>query len=263
MSSVSVAATLSLHALVGFPRVRPGDDLAALIARSLEAMQLELEQGDVLVVTSKVCARAEGRFVDLARVEPSARALQLARQVNKDPRIVELVLGESSAVSRVANGVLIVRHRLGFVCANAGIDFSNAAPGDMRGAGPFALLLPSDPDGDAQRIRAQLESRSGAALGVVISDSHGRPFRLGSVGIAVGVSGLPALLQQVGRADLDGRPLEATVTALADQVAAAADLVAGQADEGRAVVLVRGLAFGALASSARELIRPQQQDLYA
>jgi coenzyme F420-0:L-glutamate ligase/coenzyme F420-1:gamma-L-glutamate ligase len=164
----------------------------------------------------------------------------------------------------VANNVLIVRHRLGFVSANAGIDFSNARPPEGRaGVGPWALLLPEQPDECAARTRAALEARFGSGLGVVISDSHGRPFRLGTVGIALGVSGLPALHDQVGRFDLDGRRLEATLTALADQVAAAADLVAGQADESRPVVVVRGLSFESEPSSAEALLRPREQDLYA
>jgi coenzyme F420-0:L-glutamate ligase/coenzyme F420-1:gamma-L-glutamate ligase len=264
MAPVSVAATLSLQALTDFPRVQRGDDVGQLIEACLARSGLSLAACDVLVVTSKVCARAEGRFVDLARVTPGAEACALAREVEKDPRFVELVLRESAAVSRKAPGVLIVRHRLGFVSANAGIDLSNAEPaGAEPGTGPFALLLPSDPDADAQRIRARLEASAGCALGVVISDTHGRPFRLGTVGAAIGFSGLPALFTHVGRRDLDGRLLESSVTALADQVAAAADLVAGQANEGRAVVLVRGLAFTALASRAGALLRPEHQDLYA
>jgi coenzyme F420-0:L-glutamate ligase/coenzyme F420-1:gamma-L-glutamate ligase len=262
-SPVAVAATLSLQALLGFPRVQHGDDLARLIEASLARMELRLMQGDVLVVTSKVCARAEGRFVDLSQVAPSSEARALGRKVQKDPRVVELVLRESTAISRKAPGVLVVRHRLGFVSANAGIDLSNAGPpAAPAGSGPFALLMPTDPDADARRIRADLEARTGVSLGVVISDSHGRPFRLGTLGAAIGVSGLPALFHQIGRSDLDGRALESTVTALADQVAAAADLLAGQADEARAVVLVRGLSFTAVESSARELLRPEQQDLY-
>lgn len=258
--SLSVATTLSLYALAGVPRVQQGDDLAVLIERALLASGLSLCAGDVLVVTSKVCSRAEGRFVELAQVTPSAAALALAEEIDKDARLVELVLRESTAISRKARGVLVVRHRLGFVSANAGIDLSNAQPAGASGA--HALLLPVDPDGSAARIRQRLE-RPGCPLGVVISDSHGRPFRVGTVGAAIGVAGLPALYTQIGRADLDGRLLESTVTALADQVAAAADLLAGQADEGRPVVLVRGLCFEAKASSARELLRSPEQDLYA
>jgi coenzyme F420-0:L-glutamate ligase / coenzyme F420-1:gamma-L-glutamate ligase len=264
MAPVSVSATLSLRALADFPRVQRGDDVGQLIEACLARSGLELAPCDVLVVTSKVCSRAEGRYVDLAGVTPGPQACALAREVDRDPRLVELVLRESAAVSRKAPGVLIVRHRLGFVAANAGIDLSNAAPASAEpGAGPFALLLPSDPDAAARQIRARLEASAGCVLGVVISDSQGRPFRLGTLGAAIGLSGLPALFTQVGRSDLDGRVLEATVTALADQVAAAADLVAGQADEGRAVVLVRGLSFAPLASGASELLRPERQDLYA
>lgn len=263
MMSVSVASTLVLRALEGIPRIEEGADLAALIAASLSRMGMTLEDGDVLVVTSKVCSRAEGRFVDLSRVVPSARAQELADDIEKDARVVELVLRESLEVSRKARGVLVVRHRLGFVSANAGIDLSNAAPsGAGPGDGPYALLLPCDPDLSASRIRERLQP-AGCALGVVISDSHGRPFRLGTVGTAIGLSGLPALFPQQGRVDLDGRVLETTVTALGDQLAAAADLVAGQADEARPVVLLRGLRFVAESASARELLRPRAEDLYA
>jgi coenzyme F420-0:L-glutamate ligase/coenzyme F420-1:gamma-L-glutamate ligase len=264
MSQVACDSTLLLRALPGLPRVAPGDDVGALIAGALERADLALREGDVLVVTSKVFSRAEDRFVDLARVSASARALELARRIGKDPRLVELILQESRELSRVAPNVLIVRHRLGFVSANAGIDLSNAAPGAARaGEGPWALLLPEDPDASAERVRQALSARFGVGLGIVVSDSHGRPFRLGTVGMALGLAGLPALHDQIGRTDLDGRRLESTITALGDQVAAAADLVAGQADEARPVILVRGLSFQSGPSSARDLLRPPAQDLYA
>ena len=262
--SVSCAPQLTLMALAGVPRVREGDDVAALVTKALAASELTLRDGDVLVVTSKVFSRAAGRFVDVSRVEPSARAIELGQQIGKDPRVVELILSESTAISRTAKNVIIVRHKLGFVSANAGIDLSNAQPADAReGQGPWALLIPLDPDADAERLRASLLREHNAQIGVVVSDSHGRPFRFGTVGAAIGVAGLPALYNQVGLPDLDGRVLESTVTALADQVAAAADLVAGQADEGRPFVLVRGLTFEPRASSAGELLRPIDQDLYA
>jgi coenzyme F420-0:L-glutamate ligase/coenzyme F420-1:gamma-L-glutamate ligase len=264
MSAVRCAPTLSLTALPGLPRVRQGDDVGALILAALTRAELTLCDGDVIVVTSKVFSRAEGRFVDLARVVPSERAQSLAREIGKDARVVQLILDESTQVSRTAPNVLIVRHRLGFVSANAGLDLSNAQPDDAReGVGPWALLLPHDPDASAARLCAQLEEACAAKVGVVVSDSHGRPFRLGTVGIALGVAGLPALFNQVGRTDLDGRVLESTITAPADQVAAAADLVAGQADEARPVVLVRGLSFEPQASRAADLLRPANQDLYA
>ena len=180
----------------------------------------------------------------------------------KDPRLVELVLRESTSISRAAPGVLVVRHRLGFVSAEGGVDFSNVQPPDDERA-PRVLLLPEDPDRSADELRRELEKRTGTRLGIVISDSHGRPFRLGSVGVAIGLSGLPALWDQRGQRDLFGRVLEHTLTALGDQLAAAADLVAGQAAEGRAMVLVRGLSFEPASDAAKNLCRPIEQDLYA
>lgn len=262
--SVTCAPELTLFALRGVPRVREGDDVEKLVGEALSRTNLTLCDGDVLVVTSKVFSRAHGRFVDVSGVTPSAQALQLGAEIGKDPRVVELILRESSAVSRKAKNVLIVRHKLGFVSANAGIDMSNAQPADAReGQGPWALLMPEDPDGDAERLRKGLSGAHNAQIAVVITDSHGRPFRFGTVGAAIGVAGLPALYNQVGLPDLDGRVLESTITALADQVAAAADLVAGQANEGRPFVLVRGLTFDVTSSSARDLQRPVDQDLYA
>jgi coenzyme F420-0:L-glutamate ligase/coenzyme F420-1:gamma-L-glutamate ligase len=264
-AGVRCAARLELTALPGLPVVSPGDDLVALIAAGLERAALTLRDGDVVVVTSKIVSRSEGRFVDVATVTPSAEAVALGAEIGKDPRLVELILRESTAVSRRTRGALVVRHRLGFVVANAGLDQSNAAPlGTPAGSvGPWALLLPEAPDASAERIRAALAARSGAALGVVISDSFGRPFRLGTVGAAIGLSGLPALWDRRGERDLFGRTLEQTITALGDQIAAAADLVAGQADEGRAVVHVRGLSFPSDAHTAAELVRPATEDLYA
>lgn len=255
---------LELLALPGIPLIAPGDDLPQLIAAALAAAQITLRDGDVLAVTSKALSRAEGRFVDLRTVEISPRARELATELGKDPRLVELILRESSAISRKARDTLIVRHRLGFIAANAGIDCSNAVPpGASDGSGPFALLLPTDPDRDARHIRERLAAESGAAIGIVITDSLGRPFRLGTVGAAIGVAGLPALWDQRGQTDIYGRVLERTITALADQVAAAADLVAGQAAEGRPVVHVRGLRFPSSAQEAAVLYRREGEDLYA
>ncbi len=255
---------LELTALPGLPLVGGGDDLAALVSDALARAAITLRDGDAIVLASKIVSRAEGRFVDLTTVTPGERAVATARATGKDPRFCELVLGESKAISRTGPGALVVRHKLGFVSADAGIDASNAVPrGAPPGSGPWALLLPVDPDGSAARVRAELEERSGATIGVVISDSFGRPFRLGTVGAAIGVAGIPALWDRRGEADLFGRILEHTVTALADQVAAAADLVAGQAAEGRGAVHVRGLAFPVGAHSAAELLRRPDQDLYA
>jgi coenzyme F420-0:L-glutamate ligase/coenzyme F420-1:gamma-L-glutamate ligase len=260
----SCADELTLRALPDIPIVRPGEDLPPLLAAALERAGIALADGDVLAVASKLLSRAEGRYVDLPTVSPSPRAMELAATTGKDARVVELILRESLEVSRVAPGVLVTRHRLGFVCANAGIDLSNALPpGAPPGSGPWAVLLPESPDVSAERIRRALAESSGAALGVVVSDSFGRPFRLGTVGAAIGVAGLPPLWDRRGEPDLFGRLLEHTVTALADQVAAAADLVAGQAAERRPVVHVRGLRFSVGAHSARALQRPPEEDLYA
>jgi coenzyme F420-0:L-glutamate ligase/coenzyme F420-1:gamma-L-glutamate ligase len=255
---------LVVTAVPGVPLVAPGDDLAQLALAALDGAHLALADGDVLVVTSKVVSRAEGRFVALPTLEPSPRAQAIAKEVDKDPRMVELILRESTHVSRQAKGVLVVRHRLGFVTANAGIDCSNAQPPSAEpGSGPWALLLPAAPDESARAIQAALAAATHKQLGVVISDSFSRAFRFGTVGAAIGCAGLPPLWDRRGERDLQGRVLENTITALADQVAACADLVAGQADEGRALVLVRGLAFTPSHAGAASLSRAPDEDLYA
>ncbi len=259
-ASVSVnaqPAALHIFALPGMPLVQPGDDLALLIVDGLKRAGLTLETGDVLVVTSKIVSKAEGRLVDLRQVEPSEQALALARATRKDPRIVELVLRESRRISRQAVGVLVTEHRLGFVSANAGVDQSN-----VDGSDNYALLLPLDPDRSAQVLREALLVMTGASVGVVISDSHGRPFRIGNVGVAIGVAGMPAVLDLRGKPDLFGRELKISIQGYADLVASAANLVTGEADEGRPVALVRGLQFSDESGSARDLIRPPDLDLY-
>lgn len=254
---------LEAFAVPGLPIVGAGDDLAALLTSALDASGRELCAGDVVMVTSKIVSRAEGRFVDLSSVNPSAAALDLAREVAGDPRLVELVLSESAGISRKRHGALVVRHRLGFVTANAGIDLSNSVPpGAAEGSGPWALLLPTDPDGAAERLRRAL--RPDGALAVIVTDSFGRPFRVGTVGVAIGVAGLRPLLDQRGEVDLFGRTLVHTVAARADQLAALSDLVAGQSVERQPVVVVRGVDFAPVeGASARELCRPADGDLYA
>jgi coenzyme F420-0:L-glutamate ligase/coenzyme F420-1:gamma-L-glutamate ligase len=259
-----VAPRVELRALPGLPVFQPGDDLAAHVAEGLRRAEITLAEGDVLVVASKAISRCEGRFVDLTTVEPGPKALELAETVQKDARIVELILRESAAISRAAPGVLVVRHRTGVVGANAGIDASNAHPaGAAEGSGPWVLLLPESPDASAARLREALAPGGKPGIGVIVSDSLGRPFRLGTVGAAIGVAGIPALSDMRGERDLFGRALEQTITAPADQIAAAADLVAGQAGEGRAVVHVRGLSFEVAASGGvAELYRDPAKDLY-
>lgn len=261
--ALSCSEELSLRALSRLPHVRPGDDLAALIDAALRAEQLELRECDVLVVSSKIVAKAEDRYLDLAGVQPSPRALELAAKSGKDARLVEAILQDSSHVSRVARDVLVVRHKTGHVSANAGFDQSNVAPQTAApGNGPWVLRLPADPDASAERLRVRLAAAWKLNLGIVISDSFGRPFRQGTVGAAIGCAGLPPLYDQRGRLDMFGRPLEHTLSATADQIAAAADLVAGQADEARPVVRVRGLQFAASTLGARVLCRTPAEDLY-
>lgn len=263
-SAVQCSPSLELRALPGVPIIKPGDSVATLVREGLARAEWTLRDGDILVITSKAFSRAQNRYVDLSRIEVSERARALALEVKKDAPIVELILRESSAISRQAPGVLITRHRLGFIGANASIDCSNAVPPEAPSdSGPWALILPESPDASAEALREELVGTTELRLGIVVSDSLGRPFRFGTVGAAVGVAGLPALWDRRGEADLFGRILEQTITALADQVAAAADLVAGQADEGRPFVVVRGLTFPVGPHSAGELLRPTDQDLYA
>ena len=250
---------LSLFALPGIPMVQPGDDLPALIADGFVRAGEAAAEGDILVVAQKIVSKSEGRYADLATVEPGAEARELAARTAKDPRMVELILSESRRVVRHRPGVIIVEHRLGFVMANAGIDNSNVEPAD---ADERVLLLPRDPDGSARRIREGLRERLGADCAVIVNDSVGRAWRIGTVGIALGAAGLPSLLDLRGRDDLFGRPLEVTQVGLADELAAAASLLQGEADEGMPVVVVRGLAAAGPRNSGAALIRDEADDLF-
>ena len=244
--------------LAGIPEVLPGADLAALLAAALAAAGLIAREGDVLVVAQKVVSKAEGRYADLNDVTPGARALELAAITGKDARVVELVLSESVKVLRARRDVLIVRHRLGFVMANAGIDRSN-----LGGSGaPRVLLLPLDPEGSAAALRASLGRTLAFAPGVIISDSFGRAWRRGVVNVALGAAGIPSLWNRRGERDRADRPLEVTEVALADALAAAAGLVMGEAAEGVPAVLIRGAVFGAPESGASALLRPPEEDLF-
>jgi coenzyme F420-0:L-glutamate ligase / coenzyme F420-1:gamma-L-glutamate ligase len=249
----------TLFALTGIPLIQPGDDLAALIIAAIERAGLPPEQGDVLVVAQKVVSKAENRFVDLAGVTPSERATALAREIGKDPRLVEVILAESRSVLRSRPGLLIVEHRAGYIMANAGVDQSNVAKPDGR---ELVLLLPVDADASADALRRRLEAHFGCGMAVVINDSFGRAWRRGTVGVALGAAGLPALLDMRGTPDLFGRALRVTETGFADEIAAAASLLMGQAAEGRPVVLLRGLSWQYPSLPARSLIRPAEQDLF-
>ncbi|MFN3705063.1 MAG: coenzyme F420-0:L-glutamate ligase [Thermoflexales bacterium] len=246
---------IALIPLRSIPLVQAGDDLASLLAAALRPHQPQA--GDVLVITSKIVSKAEGRFADLRTVRPSAQARELAARTHKDARLVQVILDESQQVVRAVPGVLITRHRLGFVSANAGVDHSNVSHDP-----DVVLLLPRDPDASARALRAALASLLGVALGIVIADSHGRPHRLGTVGVAIGVAGIPGVEDWRGRPDLFGYPLQHTEIGLADMVASAATLAMGQAAEGVPATLVRGLRFTPREGSAAEIIRPPSLDLF-
>jgi coenzyme F420-0:L-glutamate ligase / coenzyme F420-1:gamma-L-glutamate ligase len=250
-------ATISLIALAGVPLVQRGDDLAGVLDAALRESGQTLRDGDVLVLAQKIVSKSEGRRFRLADVKPSARAVELARLTGKDERLVELVLSESSEVVRYRKDVLIVEHKLGFVMANAGVDQSNIEDGDE-----WALLLPLDPDASCRKLREAIRDRWGVDVAVVVNDSHGRAFRNGVVGVAIGAAGLPALLDLRGEPDLFGRKLKITEVGYADEIAAAASLVMGQAGGGTPIVLCRGLPVRSRDGSARELVRPKQMDLF-
>jgi coenzyme F420-0:L-glutamate ligase/coenzyme F420-1:gamma-L-glutamate ligase len=258
---------LTLTPLSDFPIIRPGDNLADIILTALRATNIELADGDILVLAQKIVSKAEGRLVDLATVSPSVQAIELATRAEKDPRFVELILRESNAVLRVRPGTIVVEHKLGFICASAGIDHSNVSPlisGEGSGveSEEWVLLLPQDPDNSAAEIRARIESASGKRIGVMIIDSHGRAWRLGVVGTCIGLSGLPGIVDKRGDPDLFGYRLRITLIATADELAAAASLVMGQADEGTPVVHVRGFPYPLREGSLKELLRAKEQDMF-
>jgi coenzyme F420-0:L-glutamate ligase/coenzyme F420-1:gamma-L-glutamate ligase len=252
---------LTLTALPGIPLVKQGDDLAALIQEAMVRAGLAFEAGDVLVVTSKIVAKSEGRLVELSSVKPSAEARSLAAETDKDPRLVEVILRESLGVLRKRPGLIIVEHRLGFVCANAGVDHSNVIGEDGSHA-DWVLLLPENPDASAAALRERLQRESEASIGVLIIDSHGRAWRKGTVGVAIGVSGFPALVDLRGEPDMFGEILRVTEVGLADEAAGAASALMGQASEGCPAVHMRGLPYALREGSLGELIRPKELDLF-
>ena len=255
----ATSRNLELAVLPGIPSVKPGHDLAGLILDGVAAAGRSLSEGDVLVIAQKIVSKAEDRYVNLQSITPSSRACELATLCEKDARLVELILSESTEVVRYRPGVLIVVHRLGVVLANAGIDHSNVEPANDA---ERVLLLPKDPDGTCRRLREALRKRAGVDVGVLVSDSVGRAWRNGTVGIALGAAGLPSLLDLIARRDLSGRQLKVSQQAVADELAAAASLLQGQADEGTPVVLVRGFNSRGAETPAAALIRPKSEDLF-
>jgi coenzyme F420-0:L-glutamate ligase/coenzyme F420-1:gamma-L-glutamate ligase len=266
----SSSTSIQLIAIPGIPDIKKGNSLGAVLLECLMKAGIELVDGDIVAIAHKIVSKAEGRLVNLNHVTVSEYALEIAEITKKDPRLVELILLESDEISRMREGVLIVRHRLGFTSANAGIDRSNVPQncqttdnsGLNSNLGDWVLLLPLDPDASAARIAGSLKSETGAEIGVIIVDSHGRPFRLGTVGVAIGVYGIPALWDRRGDTDLYGYVLQHTEVGTADELAAAASLLMGQADEGQPAILIRGLWLPKESGKASDLIRPEHLDLY-
>jgi coenzyme F420-0:L-glutamate ligase / coenzyme F420-1:gamma-L-glutamate ligase len=254
-----MALTLTLFPQI--PLIQSGDDLAGILVQSATAAGIHWQHGDIAVLAQKIVSKAEGRVVRLSSVCPSQAAYQLAEQSGKDPRLAELILQESKAILRVRSGTVIVEHRLGFVCANAGIDHSNVqgSEGDPE---DWVLLLPENPDRSAEIARHKLENATGCHLGVLIIDSHGRAWRMGTVGTAIGLSGLPGLADLRGQPDLFGFRLRITQVGVADELAAAASLLMGQAAEGTPAVHVRGFPYALREATLQELLRPEEQDLF-
>jgi coenzyme F420-0:L-glutamate ligase / coenzyme F420-1:gamma-L-glutamate ligase len=248
-------ATLSLTPIEGVPLVKPGDNLAELLARALEKSKLKLDHGDIVVVCQKIISKAEGRLVNLNDVVPSELATNLARRWEKDPRTVEVVLKQTNRVVRMDRGVLIVETGPGWVCANAGVDESNSMADDC------AILLPEDPDASAAQLRAELKRLTGVEVAVLVTDTFGRPWRDGLTEICLGIAGMNPMLDLRGTTDLGGRELHHTVVAIADEIASAAGLLMGKAAAIPAV-LVRGYKYEPSEGSARALIRPAEADLF-
>lgn len=252
---------MNILPITGIPLISPGDDLSSLIFEAINRCGYSLEDHDILVIAQKIVSKSEGRLVNLRQVQPSQKAVELASVTEKDPALVELILQESNEVLRTRGGVIIVEHKMGFVCANAGIDHSNVK-GEWGNQDDWVLLLPEDPDRSADEIRKNIETLSGKKIGVVIIDSHGRAWRMGVVGVAIGVSGVPALVDLRGEEDMFGYRLRVSQVAAADELAAAASLVMGQASEKIPVVLVRDFPYPLRESSLTELIRPKDLDLF-
>jgi len=249
-------ATLSVIPLTGIGEIQPGEDLSATLNAAIQRAGVQLTSHDILVVAQKAVSKAENRYVELTEVSVSPEAARLAEITRKDPRLVQLVLAESSEVLRSKPEVLIVRHKLGYVMANAGIDRSNVGGADR------ALLLPVDPDGSAARLRTSLAISLGQEIGIVVSDSFGRPWRKGVTNVALGAAGIPALVDRRGESDRNGRKLEVTEVAMADLIASAAGLVMGEGAEGVPAALLQGLSWSAPATRATALLRPLQEDLF-
>jgi coenzyme F420-0:L-glutamate ligase / coenzyme F420-1:gamma-L-glutamate ligase len=247
-------SSIQIIPLAGLPEIVPGADLSRLIAEAVKKQDLRVTEGDLFVVAQKIVSKAEGKTVRLDSIQPSERAERWAAEYQKDPRVIELVLSEASRIVRMERGVIVAETRHGFVCANAGVDVSNAPEGT-------AILLPDDADRSARALQARLEEYFGVYVAVIISDSFGRPWREGLVNVALGMAGIAPLVDYRGTRDASGKTLQATVIARADELAAAAELVMGKTDR-VPVAIVRGVASGKETGSGRDLIRPAATDLF-
>ena len=245
---------IQIFPVPGLPEIRPGDDLARLIANALMALNFRIQTADILVVAQKIVSKAEGRIVQLPSITPSERAIAWAKEWDKDARAVELVLRESKRIVRMERGVIIAETHHGFVCANAGVDLSNAPEG-------AAIVLPVDPDASARVLKHRLDEAFQADIGIIISDTFGRAWREGLVNVALGVAGLAPLIDYRGGKDASGKLLQATIIALADELASAAELVMGKTDR-IPVAIIRGVSPPSREGSARDLIRPADKDLF-
>ena len=262
---------LTLTPLPKIPLVQPGDDLPGILLNAIQAAHIVPDDNDIIVIASKIISKAEGRLVNLETIKPSEKAVELAKRIEKDPRLVELILSESNEVLRVRPGTIIVEHKLGFVCANAGIDHSNVnPPPSPEGSAPieapspenWVLLLPEDPDRSALEIRQKMKLSTGCRMGIMLIDSHGRAWRQGVVGTCIGLSGMPGLVDRRGWPDIFGYRLRITIIAAADELAAAANLLMGEASERIPAVHVRGFPYPLREGSLKELLRPKDRDLF-
>lgn len=252
-------SSTQLIALDHFPLVEPGDDLVALILEALQKNHLSLQNNDVIVLAQKIVSKSENRYVDLASITPSTEALALAKLTNKDPRAMEVLLGESKEVLRTRTNVVIVEHNNGYVHANAGMDQSNISQAQGK---EQLLLLPKNPDKSAQQLREKIKSKTGIDVNIIINDSFGRPFRHGVCGVCIGSAGFEVIDNKIGEKDLFGNTLQITEIAVADEIAAAASLVMGQAAEGKPVVIIRGLSLKPSTEGSQKLLRKKSEDLF-
>ena len=250
---------LCISPLLGIPMINPGDNICQIVSQALDRCQIHLENKDILVITQKIVSKAENRYISLKTVTPSSRALQIAQETEKDPRIIEVILSESTEVVRKKKGVLVTAHLSGPVMANAGVDQSNLPHDEQE---DLVLLLPKSADKSASLIKEMLDAQFGVSIGVVINDSFGRPFRNGVTSVALGAAGLPSLRNLVGQPDLFGRKMQVTESAFADQIATAATLVMGESDEGIPAVHIRGLCWNEPDRPASDLVRPAKEDMF-